>query len=853
MDMKLTTNTMPFGAEPAVKPVAGSKNTACTRPEVRGKFLWVGNDKLYLRGVTYGPFRADQFGDTYPAAEVVERDFAMMAAQRINAIRTYNAPPQFLLDLAQAHGLWVMVGLQAERHFAFLDDPNAIRDIREQIRAGVRRCAGHPAVLCYTLANEIPGHVVRWHGARRIERFLEDLLCIAKKEDPKALYTYANYPTTEYLDLPFLDLACFNVFLESEARLEAYLARLQNLAGDRPLIMSEVGLDSGRNGEVAQAQALDWQIRTAFAMGCAGAFVFSWTDEWYNRGGDVEDWHFGVTDRTRKPKLALRTLREAFAEVPFAASGPWPRVSVVVCSFNGSRTIRQCLEGLEKLRYRNFEVIVIDDGSQDATADIARQYKVRLIQTENRGLSAARNLGQALATGEIVAYLDDDASPDPDWLSYLADTFHRTNCVGVGGPNIPFADDGEVAACVAHTPGRPTHVLLSDSDAEHVPGCNMAFRRDWLRDAGGFDTQFRVAGDDVDVCWRVRNSGGKLVFSPAAMVWHHCRKTVPAFWKQQVGYGKAEAMLEKKWPEKYSRARRIAWRGRIYNDGLLRAVSNRRSRIYQGTWGSAGYTGIYHPPLGFLDSLPAAPEWILTNVILLVLSLTALFWARLIFAPPLLLLSVASGFVAGTSRAVRARFSFNGKSRFTRIRLVCLTAFLNVQQAVARLWGSLSYEAKFWRPSHECGSKFPLPHRFRLWTERRKESFEWLQTIESAVRTGGAVVRRGGDYDPWDLEVCCSVFGYVRIRLLSEDYNDGKQLVRVHAYPKIWSLPLSLIISLLLLASLAILDEALVAGFVLAFLSLPLAALAYRSFGIVTAAVCRSLTEIGFGESSWRT
>src|SRR5438874_9998620 len=115
-----------------------------------------------------------------------------------------------------------------------------------------------------------------------------------------------------------------------------------------------------------------------------------------------------------------------------------------------------------------------------------------------------------------------------------------------GGPNIPFANDGRVAACIAHTPGRPTHVLLSDGEAEHIPGCNMAFRRDCLQAVGGFDTQFRVAGDDVDICWRIRQSGGKLGFSPAAIVWHHCRSTLSAFWKQQVGYGKAEAMLEGK-------------------------------------------------------------------------------------------------------------------------------------------------------------------------------------------------------------------------------------------------------------------------------------------------------------------
>jgi O-antigen biosynthesis protein len=218
-------------AELTPKPVADHRACAwSSRPEVRGKFLWVGNEKLYLRAVTYGPFRPDTLGDTYPSPEIMEHDFALMAAHGINAIRTYNAPPRRLLDEAQAHGLWVMVGLQGERHFAFLDDSNAVRNIQKQVREGARRCGGHPAVVCYTLANEIPAHVVRWHGARRIERFLEDLFCIAKNEHPEALFTYANYPTTECLDLPFLDLVCFNVSLANSniTRLPAFGTALDN-------------------------------------------------------------------------------------------------------------------------------------------------------------------------------------------------------------------------------------------------------------------------------------------------------------------------------------------------------------------------------------------------------------------------------------------------------------------------------------------------------------------------------------------------------------------------------------------------------------------------------------------------
>src|SRR5207244_38416 len=216
--------------------------------------------------------------------------------------------------------------------------------------------------------------------------------------------------------------------------------------------------------------------------------VLASTDDWYSRGKDVDDWDFGLTDRARAPKPALNAVRAAFADTPLPSSLPWPRISVVVCSYNGHRTIRDCLNGLEKIRYPDYEVIVVNDGSTDRLAEIVREYAwVRLIGTENRGLSAARNTGMAAATGEIVAYLDDDASPDPHWLQYLAAAFLKTGCAAVGGPNIPFPDDGPVAACVASAPGGPTPVLLTDTEAEHLAGCNMAFRKSELQAIGGFD------------------------------------------------------------------------------------------------------------------------------------------------------------------------------------------------------------------------------------------------------------------------------------------------------------------------------------------------------------------------------
>src|SRR5262249_22564327 len=239
-----------------------------------------------------------------------------------------------------------------------------------------------------------------------IERFLRRLYDAVKSEDAAALVTYVNFPTTEYLDLPFVDFACFNVYLESRERFKAYLARLQNLAAERPLLMAEIGLDSRRQGERAQARSIDWQVRTAFAEGCAGAFVFAWTDEWHRGGFDVADWDFGLTTRSRTSKPALAALRDAYAQVPFPEDTQWPRVSVVVCSYNGARTLRDTLDGLARLKYPDFEVIVVNDGSTDATPAVAAEYGVRLISTENRGLASARNTGWPAASGGGAASVD---------------------------------------------------------------------------------------------------------------------------------------------------------------------------------------------------------------------------------------------------------------------------------------------------------------------------------------------------------------------------------------------------------------------------------------------------------------
>jgi GT2 family glycosyltransferase len=754
---------------------------AIRRSLIHGRsILWEGR-KLHVRGVTYGTFRPCD-GLPFPSPDRVRRDFEAMAEAGANALRTYVPPPLWLLDLAQEHDLKVMAGLAWEQHVAFLDNAELARGIAANVGRQVRECEAHPALLCYAVGNEIPAPIVRWHGKCKVEKFLERLHWEAKTADPEGLFTYVNYPSTEYLELPFLDLAAFNVFLEDEATYESYLARLQNLSGDRPLLITEIGIDSRRNGHQAQAQALRWQVRHAFATGAAGVFVFSWTDEWHRGGHEVTDWDFGLVDRERRPKPSLAAIRGGFAAAPFSSSGPWPRVSVIVCTHNGARTLPECLDGVRDLDYPDFETIVVDDGSSDASADIARARDATVVEIDHRGLSAARNAGIERASGEIVAFLDDDAFPDPDWLYYVAAPLRANGHGGVGGPNLP-PDDSLVADCVAAAPGGPIHVLISDREAEHVPGCNMAFRKSALEEIGGFDERFRVAGDDVDVCWRLQESGRTLGFSAGAVVMHRRRDSVFRYLKQQYGYGKAEALLERKWPSRYNRAGSSRWSGRIYEQPAAN-VSRRRAMVRYGTWGSGLFQSIYEPAPGMLSSLLLAPEFLLLIVALGGISALGLLWAPLLLALPALVVGISAALWRALTSGWRANRPVPGRSSLETLSRRSLTAWLFLLQPLARLAGRLRNGLSPWRRRLRPGATWPRPRTVQVWSESWHEPQARIQALQDALAARGGFVRSGGPFDRWDLDLRAGPLGGVKIRTAVEEHGSGRQLMRAKIWPR---------------------------------------------------------------------
>ena len=671
-----------------------------------------------------------------------------MARAGINTVRLYSLPPVDLLDEMARHGLRAIVGIPWAQHLAFLDDRQLSRDIHRTVAEAARSLGSHPAVLLFALGNEIPPGVVRWHGQRRIERFLRELYDEAKAISPDSLYAYVNYPPTEYLNLEFFDVCAFNVYLHKEGQLRAYLARLQHVAGHRPLLLTEAGVDSIREGEDGQEVLTAMQVRAAFEEGLCGAVAFSWTDEWWRGGAAITDWAFGLVDADRHPKPALAAVAGAFGAAPFddELRRSWPKVSVVVCAHDAADTMEECLAALEQLRYPDVELIVVDDGSRDATRDIVRSHpSVSLIEVSHCGLSAARNLGLGQASGEIVAYTDADVRVDPDWLTYLVQPFVSSDAVGVGGPNVVPADDPLMAQCVARAPGSPNCVLLDDRVAEHIPGCNMAFRRDALLAVGGFMPIFVRAGDDVDLCWRLQREGGRLAYAPSALVWHRHRPTVREYWKQQVGYGEGETWLKAVHPEKFL-GRQAVWHGRIYSQ-LPSVRSMFRAEVNTGVWGTAAFPSVYQLDTHPLVHWPHTARWLIVSLILVLEGVVASFFSsqRVAYA----LWSVGGlGLAITLGKCIRYAWltDLDSLSRIgslsNRVRRVwCRTtiAWLHLIQPLARMHGRI--RGLLSRPSIDTpadleSARRPLPipsrsdvsHALRLFVGARLEARFWSES-----------------------------------------------------------------------------------------------------------------------------
>jgi cellulose synthase/poly-beta-1,6-N-acetylglucosamine synthase-like glycosyltransferase len=204
-------------------------------------------------------------------------------------------------------------------------------------------------------------------------------------------------------------------------------------------------------------------------------------------------------------------------------------VSIIIPTYNGGSRIAGCIEALlQQDAPCKPEILVVDDGSTDNTAEVVKNFpSVRLITQMNSGPAAARNRGALEAHGTIILFTDDDCVPMSRWLEAMLEPFRDPEVVGVKG--VYRTHQKQLAARFVQIEYEDRYRLMAGlSTIDFVDTYSAAFRRDRFLEMNGYDTSFPVAcAEDIELSYRMSARGWKMKFAPCAIVYH----THPAtFW-----------------------------------------------------------------------------------------------------------------------------------------------------------------------------------------------------------------------------------------------------------------------------------------------------------------------------------
>jgi glycosyltransferase involved in cell wall biosynthesis len=229
-----------------------------------------------------------------------------------------------------------------------------------------------------------------------------------------------------------------------------------------------------------------------------------------------------------------------------------PFISVVVPVLNGAETVGACLTSLERQDYpaSRREIIVVDNGSSDQTAEIVRAHEVRYMVEPQRGTSRARNRGIEACEGEIVAFTDADCLPSTSWLRELVGVFGDSGIGAVAGEIVPFPPK----TAAERYAGRIRHLAperyLRRPLFPFAVTANLAVRSDVFDLIGLLDPASPRGGESTDFCTRLlRQTDLRLELAPLAVVFHRHRSSAVALFRQQFGYGRGHAYLYDKYRE----------------------------------------------------------------------------------------------------------------------------------------------------------------------------------------------------------------------------------------------------------------------------------------------------------------
>jgi len=230
-------------------------------------------------------------------------------------------------------------------------------------------------------------------------------------------------------------------------------------------------------------------------------------------------------------------------------------VSVIIAVKNGQDTLKKSIDSILSCAYDNFEIICVDDGSTDKTAEILKSYSGRLKVIANissAGPSRARNEAAVAAAGEFLAFTDADCVVDEHWLAELVRCFTGSEVAAAGGRQAVPEDDsafGKDVSLFMRALGFLTDYLHSGegiAEVEHNPSCNSMYRKSVFLEAGGFLAGL-WPGEDVELDYRLRKKRLTIMFNPAAVVYHYRPDSPRKFYKMMSRYGWAQGILVRKY------------------------------------------------------------------------------------------------------------------------------------------------------------------------------------------------------------------------------------------------------------------------------------------------------------------
>lgn len=225
-------------------------------------------------------------------------------------------------------------------------------------------------------------------------------------------------------------------------------------------------------------------------------------------------------------------------------------ISVIIPAYNAATTLPACLQALLNQTQPPDEIIVVDDGSQDQTAQVARAYGAQTLEQSHRGPAAARNLGIAHARGELLLLTDADCEPAPGWVAEMSAPFCDPQISGVKG--VYRTRQPEHIARLAQIEFEERYDLLEKAASiDFIDTYSAAFRASALQATGGFDPAFPLAvSEDAELSYRLVSAGYRLLFNSRAIVYHQHPRSWSAYLRRKIKFSYWRMIVYRQYPGK---------------------------------------------------------------------------------------------------------------------------------------------------------------------------------------------------------------------------------------------------------------------------------------------------------------